>query len=228
MAFGLSITGNDTGGNFIVQDTDLNMINYQVVATGVASSVSTSSFANGRLFINANNDSNNLSKFITIEKSTSTYSFKRLTLTGNLGSNLTGVSMTSCSVNYLILKQMDAISNSGGNYGLQLLTSAGVVAFDTRRLLTNTSFFFTTHTGPNTVSGDGGTISADGDSYADSEVFFEFATDSASAIRWRGTGIGTSRVEYLHFRQQGGGRGGGGSTTSYINNFGTIVLGKIR
>ncbi len=228
MAFGLSITGNDSGGNFIVQDTDLNMINYQVVSTGVASSVSTSSFANGRLFINANNDSNNLNKFITIDKSSSTYSFKRITITGNLGSNLSGVSMTSCNVNYLILKQMDAISNSGGNYGLQLLTSAGVVAFDTRRLLTNTSFFFTTHNGPNTVGGDGGTISNDGDSYADSEVFFQFATDSASAIRWRGTGIGTSRVEYLHFRQQGGGRGGGGSNTSYINNFGTIVLGKIR
>ena len=225
MAFGISITGNDTGGNFIVQDTDLNMINYQVVATGVASSVSTSSFANGRLFINANNDSNNLSKFITIEKSSSTYSFKRLTLTGNLGSNLTGVSMTSCSVNYLILKQMDAISNSGGNYGLQLLTSAGVVAFDTRRLLTNTSFLFTGDTKqPNVVSGDGGTISADGDTYCDSNILFEFTSNSASAIRWRGTGVGTSRVEYLHFRTFSGRT----SSTSYINNFGTILTGKTR
>ena len=230
MAFGISITGSDGGGTFTVKDSDQNTINYQVVAEGEASSIATSAFSNGRLFINANNDSNNLNKFITIAKSSSTYSFKRLTLTGNLGSNLTGVSMTPCSVDYIILKSMDSISNSasGGSYGIQILTSAGVVAFDSRRILTNDSFFFTSQNAPNTVSGDGGTLSNDGDSYADSEVFFEFATDSASAIRWRGTGIGTSRLEYLHFRQQGGGRGGGGATTSYINNFGTILLGKLR
>ena len=98
MAFGISITGSDGGGTFTVKDSDQNTINYQVVAEGEASSIATSAFSNGRLFINANNDSNNLNKFITIAKSSSTYSFKRLTLTGNLGSNLTGVRMTPCSV----------------------------------------------------------------------------------------------------------------------------------
>ena len=230
MGYGIKILGSDGGGNFTVKDTDQNTINYQVVASGEASSIASSLFSNGRLFINGNNDSNNLNKFITIDKSSSTYSFNRITLTGNLGSNLSGVSMTPCSVDYIILKQMDSISNSatGGSYGIQILTSAGVVAFDSRRVLTNDSFFFTSQNAPNTVSGDGGTLSNDGDSYCDSEVFFQFATDSASAIRWRGTGIGTSRVEYLHFRQQGGGRGGGGPNTSYINNFGTILLGKLR
>ena len=38
MGYGIQIVGNDTGGDFIVQDTDLNMINYQIIAQGVASS----------------------------------------------------------------------------------------------------------------------------------------------------------------------------------------------
>ena len=177
-----------------------------------------------------------LATFITIAKTSTTMSFKRIDFTGPLGGNIDNITYTPCSVNYLILKQMDAISNStsGGNYGIQMFTNAGDVAFDSRRVVTNDSFFFLSQNGPNTVSGDGGTLSNDGDSYADSEVFFEFATDSASAIRWRGTGTGTSRIEYLHFRNQqiggGGGRGGGSSSTatSYINNFGTILIGKLR
>ena len=237
MAYGIQILGSDGGGTFTVKDTDLNTINYQIVASGQASSLSGLSPSNSRIFINGNVGSTNTNKFITIDKTSTTMSFKRITFTGTLGSNIDNITYTSCSVNYLILKEMDAISNSatGGNYGIQILTSAGVVAFDSRRILTNSSFFFLSQNAPNTVSGSGGTLSNDGDAYCDSEVFFEFATDSASAIRWRGTGTGTSRIEYLHFRNQqtggGGGRGGGGgssTSTSYINNFGTILLGKLR
>ena len=236
MAYGIQILGSDGGGTFTVKDTDLNTINYQIVASGQASSLSGLSPSNSRIFINGNVGSTNTNKFITIDKTSTTMSFKRITFTGTLGGNIDNITYTSCSVNYLILKQMNAISNSssGGNYGIQILTSAGAVAFDSRRVLTNDSFFFLSQNAPNTVSGSGGTLSNDGDAYCDSEVFFEFATDSASAIRWRGTGTGTSRIEYLHFRNQttsgGSGRGGGGSTTltSYINNFGTILLGKLR
>ena len=224
MAFGISITGNDTGGNFIVQDTDLNMINYQVIATGVASSVPNSSFpGDARLFINGNG-TGTTNEFITIDRNNNN-TFKKVNFTGSLGNNIQNITYTTVSVNYLVLQAMNAISNSGGNYGIQILTSTGVVAFDTRRLLTNTSFFFTGDTKqPNVVLGDGGTISADGDTYCDTQVLFEFASNSASAIRWRGTGVGTSRVEYLHFRSFSGRT----SSTSYINNFGTILTGKTR
>ena len=74
------------------------------------------------------------------------------------------------------------------------------------------------------MAGDGGFISHDGDIYCDTGVLFEFAANSASAIRWKGTGVGVSEVEYLHFRSVTG----RGSSTSYINNFGTIVTGKLR
>ena len=55
MGFGIQIIGNDTAGDFIVQDTDLNIINYQVTATGTANYISSSSYpGNARLFINGN------------------------------------------------------------------------------------------------------------------------------------------------------------------------------
>ena len=225
MGFGISITGNDGGGSFIVQDTDLNMINYQVISSGTASSIPSSSFpGNARLFINGNVGSSNLNKFITIDRNSGN-AFKTVGFSGSLGGNIQSITYTTCTVNYLVLQAMNAISPTGGNYGIQILTSAGEVAFDTRRLLTNTSFFFTGDTKqPNVVGGDGGTISNDGDIYCDSNILFEFASNSASAIRWRGTGVGTSRVEYLHFRSFSGRT----SSTSYINNFGTILTGKTR
>ena len=43
MGYGIQIFGADGGGEFLVQDTDLNMINYQITASGQASSISQSS-----------------------------------------------------------------------------------------------------------------------------------------------------------------------------------------
>ena len=54
MGYGIEIIGADGSGDFIVQDTDLNMINYQVTASGTASSISQSSIADARLFVNGN------------------------------------------------------------------------------------------------------------------------------------------------------------------------------
>ena len=54
MGYGIEIIGADGSGDFIVQDTDLNMINYQVTASGQASAISQSSIADARLFVNGN------------------------------------------------------------------------------------------------------------------------------------------------------------------------------
>ena len=225
MGYGIKILGTDGGGNFVVKDTDQNTINYQVISSGSAQSLASSNFpGDARLFINGNVGSSNTNKFITIDRNSGN-TFKTVGFSGTLGGNIQNITYTTCTVNYLVLQKMSAISNSGGNYGIQILTSSGLVAFDSRRVLTNTSFFFTGDTKqPNVVDGDGGFISHDGDIYCDSNILFEFASNSASAIRWRGTGVGTSRVEYLHFRSFSGRT----SSTSYIRNFGTILTGKTR
>ena len=52
MTYGIRILGTDGGGNFTVKDTTQNTINYQVVTSGQASSLSGLSPSNSRIFIN--------------------------------------------------------------------------------------------------------------------------------------------------------------------------------
>ena len=231
MGFGIEITGADGAGDFIVQDTDLNMINYQVTASGQASSISQSSIANSRLFVNGN-VSGTQGQYVATQISGGNVNFVKTSFTDNNG-NLENISVSSCSVNYVILKQMNAISNSGDNYGIQLFTDNGTVAFDSRRIVTNTSFYFSDSKGATSVSGNFGTISSDGDSYVDIEAMYSLVLtnsyeDTASGIRWNGTGVAANRIQFLNFFNQQG-RGGGNSTlTAYRSNFNTILLGKVR
>ena len=52
--------------------------------------------------------------------------------------------------------------------------------------------------------------------------------DTASGIRWNGTGQAANRIQFLNFFNQQG-RGGGSSTiTAYRSNFNTMLLGKVR
>lgn len=231
MGYGIEIIGADGSGDFIVQDTDLNMINYQVTASGQASAISQSSIADARLFVNGN-VSGTQGQFVATQISGGNVNFVKTSFTDNNG-NLENVSVSSCSVNYIILKQMNAISNSGNNYGVQLFTNTGAVAFDSRRITTNTSFVFTESRAATTVSGNYGIVSSDGDSYVDIEAMYTLILtgsyeDTASGFRWNGTGTGTAKIELLNFHNQQG-RGGGNSTlTSYRSNFNTILLGKVR
>ena len=231
MGFGIEIIGADGGGDFIVQDTDLNMINYQVTASGQASSISQSSIGDARLFVNGN-VSGTQGNYVCTIISGGNVNFHKISYTYNNG-NLENISTSSCTVNYVILKQMNAISNSGGNYGIQLFTNNGTVAFDSRRIITNTSFYFSESRGATTVSGNEGQISTDGDSYVDIEAMYSLILtnsqeDTAAGIRWNGTGVAANRIRLLNFFNQQG-RGGGSSTlTSYRSNFNTILLGKVR
>ena len=232
MGYGIEIFGADGGGEFLVQDTDLNMINYQVTASGQASSISQSSVADARLFVNGN-VSGTQNNYVCTTISGGSYNFHKINYSYN-GSNIENVSLTSVSVNYVILKQMNAISNSGDNYGIQLFTNTGAVAFDSRRIITNTSFYFSDSKGATTVSGNEGVISTDGDSYVDIEAMYSLiltnsVEDTASGIRWNGTGIAANRVRFLNFfNHPGRGPVTGGTQTAYRSNFNTILLGKVR
>ena len=229
MGFGIEITGADGAGDFIVQDTDLNMINYQITASGQASTISTSSVSGARLFVNGKNVSGTAGNFVTLIESGGNYNFYKVNYTYN-NQNLENVSLTSCNVNYIILKRMSSISNSGGNYGIQLFTNTGAVAFDSRRIVTNSSFYFSETRGGTTVSGNFGLISTDGDSYIEvvDLMFTDISTatldEGATAVAW----YSNNNIMFLNFFNQTG-RGGGNSTlTGYRSNFNTLILGKVR
>ena len=231
MGYGIQIFGADGGGEFLVQDTDLNMINYQITASGQAATVPTSSVSEARLFVNGD-VSGTTGDFVTLIESGGNYNFYKVNYTYN-NQNLENLSLTSCNVNYIILKKMSSISTSGGNYGIQLFTNANTnpptVAFDSRRILTDSSFYFSESRGATTVSGNFGLISTDGDSYIDIECMF---TDISTATLSEGaTGVAwysNNNIMFLNFFNQQG-RGGGSSTiTGYRSNFNTLILGKVR
>tara|TARA_Y100001937_G_C7110964_1_gene327569 strand:- start:248 stop:931 length:684 start_codon:yes stop_codon:yes gene_type:complete len=227
MGFGIEITGNDSGGDFIVQDTDLNMINYQITASGAASSVSTSSVSGARLFINGNY-SGAQGHPIGVQIESGSYKFKKITFSGNVGQHLTNVSATDQTVNYIILKKMSSISNSGGNYGIQLFTSNGTVAFDSRRILTNDSFVMLQSAAPRSVSGQNGQISTYGDYYMDVDGLFTLvvpglAEATVAACTWNGSGQATGRLRYLSFFSSHE-----LSSTDYFSNHNTLLLGQDR
>ena len=83
MGFGIEITGQDGGGIFIVQDTDLNMINYQIVAQGTASSYTPS--AGDKVFINGNYSGTQGFPICVQTGSGGVKNFQKVSFSGNAG-----------------------------------------------------------------------------------------------------------------------------------------------
>lgn len=237
MGFGIEITGEDGGGVFNVQDTDLNMINYQITSIGAGSSVAVPG-GKSRVFINGNY-SGSTGEFISKQTSSGTHYFYKHTRTVDSQGTITAFSTSAATVNYIVLKQMDLISNSGGNYGIQLFTSSGTVAFDSRRLIVNDSFVLTESAAPrsvpsrNPVTGATGAITTNlnNTAYVDAELLYLEVTNNnsevyESAVKWNANGV-SPQLQYSHTFTIGIGVNFIGQT-SYLQNFQTILIGKDR
>ena len=228
MGYGIQIVGNDTGGDFIVQDTDLNMINYQIVAQGVASSYTPSS--GDKIFINGNYSGTQGFPICVQYASGGVVNFQKVSFSGNAGQHLSSVSVTAANCNYIVLRKANIASTSGGNYGIQLFTSSGTVAFDSRRLATNVNdtFVMTESRAPRSVSGNNGQITTDGDAYLEIDALFSLivpglAEASVSACTWNGSGTAAGRLRYLSFFSSHENQ-----STDYFTNHNTMLLGKDR
>ena len=89
MGFGIEIRGKDGGGEFLVTDTDQNLINYQVTASGVASSLSSAAVsAGGRVFINGNTTAAQGNVIAAQLGSGYSVEFKKVTFNGSPAQNL--------------------------------------------------------------------------------------------------------------------------------------------
>lgn len=226
MGFGIEITGQDGGGVFIVQDTDLNMINYQIVAQGVASSYTPSS--GDKIFINGNYSGTQGHPICVQTGSGGVKNFQKVSFSGNVGQHLSNVSVTAATCNYIVLRKANIASNSGGNYGIQLFTSSGTVAFDSRRITVNDSFVMTESSAPRAVSGQNGQITTDGDAYLEVDGLFSLIVPGLSeatvaACTWNGSGTAAGRLRYLSFFSSHE-----LSSTDYFSNHNTLLLGKDR
>ena len=227
MSYGIIVTGNDTGGNFIVTDSNKDLINYQVTLSGAASSLTSAQINGGQVFINGNYSGAQGHPIAATFVSGGAIEFKKITFSGTPSQNnhLSNVAATAQVVNYIIIKKMSEISNSGGNYGIQIKESGGDVAFDSRRITTNDSFYMSETKAIRSVSGINGLITSTGTSYVDTDALFSLVMtgmveSSVSAATWNGS---SGNVNFLGFFASDE-----DNTTSYLSNSNTLVMGYLR
>lgn len=139
MSYGILATGTDLGGEFRVADTDLNLVALGVSIKGRASSFTLPSGA-GAGFIFVKNPSVSKEFYKCDFSSGDLVSFIGFDIDrgGNPTSINPYVDPVSVDMDFFVLQEIPALSPSG-NYGLQIFTSAGGLAFDSRRLITNES-----------------------------------------------------------------------------------------
>ena len=145
MAYGIKVTGSDTGGEYLVTDSDQNLINYGITQSGRASSFTLNRSLASDTFIFARNPDN----FVTDPGFAPDYHY--LSVTGGTTVRFYGGKIVSdqngnfdtidglLAMDYAVLEKANTNITASGNYGIQILTSTGALAFDSRRLATNNS-----------------------------------------------------------------------------------------
>ena len=145
MAYGIKVTGSDTGGEYLVTDSDQNLINYGITQSGRASSFTLNRSLASDTFIFARNPDN----FVTDPGFAPDYHY--LSVTGGTTVKFYGGKIVSdqngnfdtldglLAMDYAVLEKANTNITASGNYGIQILTSTGALAFDSRRLATNNS-----------------------------------------------------------------------------------------
>ena len=242
MSYGIEMIGNDGTSSFLVMDSDLNPDNYQIVATGNASSLNTSTYVGtggqARVFIKPQSGGPT-----TADVSGTSYSFYRYNITEDGQTNIIEATRTTISVPFIILGDIKstAVNTSMGAYGVQVFKANGDVAFDSRRIQANNSFRLLNILGRNTVGGDpqttGATIAGPSSDVADyyveaSSLFHQTGSTSGNIHGYEILGSGSGQVFRHMFatwnESSGGGGRGGQNITTYANNQFPIIYGELR
>ena len=242
MSYGLKIDGSDGSTDFLVIDSNLNGDNYQVVATGSASTIDISDSSYGgstgqaRIFIKP-------SGLTTADVTGNSYSFYRYNTTEDGNTNIIEATRTAISVSYVIIKDIanTPINASQGTYGMQVFKDNGDVAFDTRRFNTNDTFRLLGVYGPGSVGGDYQTSSATvagpssnvANYYVEaSNLFHQTGSTGGNVHGYDIVGTGSNQQLRHMFAQWNEGTGGGGragqNITYYRSNPYPIVYGELR
>lgn len=148
MAYGIKVTGSDTGGEYLVTDSDQNLINYGITQSGRATSFTLNRSLASDTFIFVRNPDNTATDssyggfspdhhYLSVSSGTTVTFYGGRIITDQFGDfdTIDG----SVAMDYAVLEKASTNITASGNYGIQLLTSTGALAFDSRRLATNNS-----------------------------------------------------------------------------------------
>jgi len=148
MAYGIKVTGSDTGGEYLVTDSDQNLINYGITQSGRASSFTLNRSLASDTFIFVRNP-DNFATDPVVGGFAPDYHY--LSVTGGTTVRFYGGKIVPdqfgdfdtidglVAMDYAVLEKANTNITASGNYGIQILTSTGALAFDSRRLATNNS-----------------------------------------------------------------------------------------
>ena len=236
MAYGIEVIGEDGNGSYLVTDSSKDLINYAIVAKGSATSVNLTSTQGLKplVFIKPPSGATLTNTLYGCQFATGNIrTFKKATITYTSQNNSVTVgSISDATMDYFVVKDMTGITYSGsGTYGLQILTSNGAVAVDSRRFLSNDTFTLSNIKGARTVSGNGGQIYyGTTRRYVNSEFTSMFVAgngvdreEQVQGILW----MTTQARFYGYYNDVSFGPGNGGST-QYFNNFSTIMSAELR
>ena len=241
MSHGVEIIGSDGTTSFLVMDSSLDPDNYQVVATGSASSLNTSTYVSAggqaRVFFKP------VGAITTADVSGSSYTFYRYNTTEDGSANIIEATRTLISVSFVILGDIKStsVNSSMNDHGLQIFKANGDVAFDSRRLQANNSFRLLNVLGRNTVAGDsqtsGATVAGPSSDVADyyveaSSLFHQTGSTSGNVHGYEILGSGSGQVLrhiFATWNEASGipGRAGQNITT-FANNQFPIIYGELR
>lgn len=148
MAYGIKVTGSDIGGEYLVTDSDQNLINYAITQSGRASSFTLNRSLASDSFIFAK-DPHNIASDPVVGGFAPDYHY--LSVTGGTTVKFYGGKIVPdqfgdfdtvdglVAMDYAVLEKTNTNITASGNYGIQIFTSTSAIAFDSRRLATNNS-----------------------------------------------------------------------------------------
>ena len=148
MAYGIKVTGSDIGGEYLVTDSDQNLINYAITQSGRASSFTLDRSLASDSFIFVKDPDNSATDpvvggfspdyhYLSITSGTTVRFYGGRIVPDQFGDydTIDG----PLAMDYAVLEKVNTNITASGTYGIQIFTSTGAIAFDSRRLATNKS-----------------------------------------------------------------------------------------
>jgi hypothetical protein len=212
MAYGIQIFGSDSGGEFLQVDSTLDLVQYVVSHYGTGSSVNISNVSalDTLVFVRGQNDGN----IICFDQSGSTIYFRKPDGTG------AGAPIV---VEYMIAVDVAGVTSTGG-YGLQVLTAAGAVAFDTTRYLQNKGFSIVEYVEPFTIDGSESVITTDPSLFVEIGTWSGFNSSDPFDANYAGVEYRAGSIRHWDLEVQEEGQDEEVYVTIYRDNSFTILL----
>jgi len=212
MAYGIQVFGSDSSGEFLQVDSTLDLVHYVVSHYGTGSSVNISNVSalDTLVFVRGQNDGN----IICFDQSGSTIYFRKPDGTG------AGAPIV---VEYMVAVDVAGVASTGG-YGLQILTSAGGIAFDSTRYLQNKGFSIVEYVQPFTIDGSESVITTDPSLFVEIGTWSYFNSSDPFDANYAGVEYRSGSIRHWDLEVQEEGQDEEVYVTIYWDNFGTILL----